>query len=87
MKPLASKPALALASVAALVAVAGLIALEAQEPQAPAPPAAGGGQAKGQAKGKGRGAVDTLGDGPWDLPSEKGSVHVSVVTKGLDHPW
>jgi glucose/arabinose dehydrogenase len=28
-----------------------------------------------------------LGDGPWDIATEKGNVHVSVVTKGLDHPW
>ena len=28
-----------------------------------------------------------LGAGPWDLPSAKGMVHVSVVTKGLERPW
>jgi len=28
-----------------------------------------------------------LGDGPWDIMTEKGPVHVVVVTKGLDHPW
>lgn len=28
-----------------------------------------------------------LGDGPWDIATEKGPVHVSVVAKGLDHPW
>jgi glucose/arabinose dehydrogenase len=28
-----------------------------------------------------------LGDGPWDLDSAKGKVHVSVVTKGLERPW
>jgi glucose/arabinose dehydrogenase len=28
-----------------------------------------------------------LGNGPWTLPTEKGPVQVSVVTKGLDHPW
>jgi glucose/arabinose dehydrogenase len=55
-----------------------LIALRAQD--APAPPP--------QAKGKGRApAVDTLGEGPWDLKTERGPVHVSVVTKGFDHPW
>jgi glucose/arabinose dehydrogenase len=31
--------------------------------------------------------VDTLGTGPWDLKSELGGIHVTVVTKGLDHPW
>jgi glucose/arabinose dehydrogenase len=29
----------------------------------------------------------TLGDGPWDVTTEKAKLHVSVVTKGLDHPW
>jgi glucose/arabinose dehydrogenase len=29
----------------------------------------------------------TLGDGPWDFATEKAKLHVSVVTKGLDHPW
>jgi glucose/arabinose dehydrogenase len=28
-----------------------------------------------------------LGEGPWDLATEQGPVHVSLVTKGLDHPW
>lgn len=28
-----------------------------------------------------------LGDGPWDFKTEQQPVHVSVVTKGLDHPW
>jgi glucose/arabinose dehydrogenase len=28
-----------------------------------------------------------LGDGPWDLGSGVNRIHVTVVTKGLDHPW
>ena len=28
-----------------------------------------------------------LGEGPWDIMTGKGPVHVVVVTKGLDHPW
>lgn len=28
-----------------------------------------------------------LGDGPWDLPTQTGPVRVTLVTKGLDHPW
>jgi glucose/arabinose dehydrogenase len=28
-----------------------------------------------------------LGDGPWDIKTDKQPVHVVVVTKGLDHPW
>jgi aldose sugar dehydrogenase len=98
MKRDLSKSYLAVSSVLALsvfVAVTvhtGGLALEAQEPdakQAPAAPAAGAGDAKGkgQAKGKGRAAVDTLGEGPWDFKTDTANVHVSVVTKGLDHPW
>lgn len=30
---------------------------------------------------------EPLGNGPWDLATEEGSIHVSVVAKGLDHPW
>jgi len=52
-----------------------------------APPA--GAQGRGGARGGGRGPapVDTLGNGPWDLAAGRGRVHVSVVTKGVDHPW
>lgn len=28
-----------------------------------------------------------LGTGPWDYQTEKGKIHVDVVTRGLDHPW
>ena len=28
-----------------------------------------------------------LGDGPWDIATDKAPVHVVVVAKGLDHPW
>jgi glucose/arabinose dehydrogenase len=28
-----------------------------------------------------------LGDGPWNVDTEKGPVRVTLVTKGLDHPW
>ncbi|HEU4617138.1 MAG TPA: PQQ-dependent sugar dehydrogenase [Gammaproteobacteria bacterium] len=37
--------------------------------------------------GAGRPATQPLGDGPWDIDTEKARVHVTVVTKGLDHPW
>src|SRR5580765_8015252 len=39
---------------------------------------AGGGAAR-------RGPV--LGDGPWEFGEGENRVHVSVVTKGVDHPW
>jgi aldose sugar dehydrogenase len=28
-----------------------------------------------------------LGDGPWEVQTEKARIRVTVVTKGLDHPW
>src|SRR5262245_60715182 len=50
---------------------------------------------RGQRQGRGRGAggggggrgAASLGDGPWDFGSGADRVHVTVVTKGLDHPW
>ena len=70
---------LTVSSFAAFAVFLGL-ALHAQDP--------GPAQAKAKGKGKGRPpAVDTLGEGPWDLKTETGNVHVTVVTKGLDHPW
>ncbi|HEY1754269.1 MAG TPA: PQQ-dependent sugar dehydrogenase [Bryobacteraceae bacterium] len=94
MKLLPSKPFIAFSSSAALIAALtftlhnGGVALWAQDPPA-APPAAPGAAAKGTGapKGKGRAATDTLGEGPWDLKSELTPIHVSVITKGLDHPW
>ena len=34
-----------------------------------------------------RPAPPALGDGPWDLRTETGMIHVSVLTKGLESPW
>ena len=28
-----------------------------------------------------------LGEGPWDFDTEQQRIHVTVITKGLDHPW
>jgi aldose sugar dehydrogenase len=57
-------------------------------PAAPAEaPPAGQGRGQGQGQGRGRGAVDTLGEGPWDLGTGDNRMHITVVTKGLDHPW
>src|SRR6185503_12213344 len=51
----------------------------------PAPPAPAAAPAAGQApRGGGRPQTPALGDGPWDFTTEKGHVHVTVVTKGLD---
>jgi glucose/arabinose dehydrogenase len=38
-------------------------------------------------QGQGRPAAPALGDGPWDLQTETGMVHVSVLTKDLQSPW
>jgi glucose/arabinose dehydrogenase len=35
----------------------------------------------------GRPVTPALGDGPWDFGTETGRIHVTVVTKNLDHPW
>lgn len=47
-----------------------------------APPAAAA-----PARPPSRPPVTLLGDGPWDLATERQKIHVSVLTKGLDHPW
>src|SRR5262249_41681911 len=59
-----------------------------QAPQAPAAGAPAGGGRGGRGGGGGGGARGTpLGDGPWDFTSGQEKYHVTVVTKGLDHPW
>ena len=86
-----------LSAMAAMAGLAALVALTAYgagiavritpgEPgfEQQAPPQEGG---RGQGRGRGAPPVDTLGEGPWDLATETGSVHVTVVTKGVDHPW
>src|SRR5262245_46382547 len=53
----------------------------------PAQPAAGGAAAAAAARGGGRGA-NSLGDGPWTYTATGNTrIRVSVVTKGLSHPW
>ena len=57
-------------------------------PGAPAVPGdgRGAGAGRGGRGGGGRGATP-LGDGPWDFTSGQEKIHITVVTKGLDHPW
>jgi glucose/arabinose dehydrogenase len=50
------------------------------------------GAAPGQAPaapppGAARPVTPALGDGPWDFQTEREHIRVTVVTKGLDHPW
>src|SRR5262245_13817435 len=55
-------------------------------PQGTQPPA--GAQQQGRAGGGGgRPQTQPLGLGPWDVTSETGPIHVSVVTKSLQNPW
>jgi len=65
---------------------AGAAAAPAQAPAGGAAPAPRPQGAQGGAGG-GRPQTPALGDGPWDYATEKEHIHVSVVTKGLDHPW
>jgi aldose sugar dehydrogenase len=61
----------------------GSVFIQAQESEADparaAPPQRAGGGAFG--------APPPLGDGPWELETEKGPVRVTVVTKDLERPW
>jgi glucose/arabinose dehydrogenase len=83
-------------ALVAFIALAGVRSGTAQQAQAGAAQgrqggAGGGGRGEapqGQARGRGPAPVDTLGAGPWDFAAGRGArIHVSVVTKGLDHPW
>jgi glucose/arabinose dehydrogenase len=56
-------------------------------PAAPGTPASTTGPQAAPRAGGGRPAPTPLGDGPWDFATEEQSIHVTVVTKGLDHPW
>ena len=63
-----------------------------QQPQpsggAPAPGREGAARGGGQGRGRGPAPVDTLGAGPWEFPAGRGGrMKVSVVTKGVNHPW
>lgn len=72
------------AGLVLVVALAGGTSGAAQQGAAGAPPQTGRG---GRGAGRGPAPTDTLGAGPWDLPAGRGRIHVSVLTKGLDHPW
>lgn len=76
------------AMVLALASFGGALSAQGTAPaQAPATTAAPAAAPAARPAGAGRPVPTALGDGPWDFKTEKASVHVSVVTKGLDHPW
>jgi len=55
-----------------------------------APPARGGGPggaAAGRGGGGGGRGAPPLGDGPFDIGEGENRLHITVITKGLDHPW
>src|SRR5262245_12678754 len=54
-------------------------------PQSAQPP--GGAEQPRRGGGGGRPLTAPLGDGPWDVATEQGRLHVTVVAKELDHPW
>src|SRR5512139_1608168 len=54
--------------------------LTAQQAPTTAPPAPAAAPA-------GRPVTKPLEDGPWDFATEQARIHVTVVTKNLDHPW
>jgi glucose/arabinose dehydrogenase len=61
-----------------------------QQPAAPRGEAQGRGApggAAGGGGGGGRGGAAAFGDGPWDLGEGPNRMHITIVTKGLDHPW
>ena len=100
MKTFSSKPLFALGLGAAfalfLVSLAELGAAQ-QAQQAPAgqippvpgtPPPANAAPARGGRGGGGaRGPAFVFGNGPWDVNAGGVKMHITVVTKGLDHPW
>ena len=72
------------AACAIFMAFAGSRSGLAQQQQGATQPGAG---AAAQGRG-GRGPADTLGNGPWEYSAGRGGRYrVTIVTKGLDHPW
>jgi glucose/arabinose dehydrogenase len=75
---------------AALAALTLSAAVLAQPAVPPAPAAAGAPQnpaAQERTIARGLPPAGKLGDGPWDIKTEKANLHVEVVVRGIDHPW
>ena len=60
------------------------VMLGSQAPQGTVPQGTPVAPPRGAAPGRGAAA---LGDGPWDFGEGENRVHVTLITKGLDHPW
>ena len=80
-------PGLALAVSLTAVGGASLAQAPAPGPQAGAPAASASPATAPRPPRRGPPQSPPLGDGPWDIKTDKTPVHVVVVTKGLDHPW
>src|SRR5688572_28029745 len=97
MKPAFSKPvSTALLFLGIVMSLSMTIRVVGRQRGAPAAPAAdqaapaAAGQAQGRGGGGGggaRGGAAAFGDGPWNLGEGPNRMHITVVTKGLDHPW
>ena len=87
------KLATGLAVLLSLAAIGGASSAQQAGPPAAAPaPSATSGATPGAtatppAPRRGPPQSPPLGDGPWDIATDKGPVHVVLVAKGLDHPW
>jgi glucose/arabinose dehydrogenase len=57
------------------------------QPQGAQPPAGTQQQRRAAGGGGGRPQTPALGDGPWDVATEQGRIHVTVVTRELERPW
>jgi hypothetical protein len=84
--------ALPIAKSTLLVALVASLAAIPASGQQPAPPRAkrprrGARPAGAAPQGGGGRAPRSRSAGPWDFQTEREKIHVSVVTKGLDHPW
>ncbi len=84
-----ARPQTLLPVLIAACGLAGAVApIAAQTPQArPAPAAAAGGAERPARPATRRPVTKPLGDGPWDFETEQARLHVTVLAKGLDHPW
>ncbi|MBO9580082.1 MAG: PQQ-dependent sugar dehydrogenase [Sphingobium sp.] len=52
-----------------------------------ATPPAGDAAGAPRAAPRGMPPAAKLGEGPWDIKTEKQNLHVEVVVRGIDHPW
>ena len=84
------KWAIGCAAFLGLAAIGGVSSAQQAAPPGPpgaTPPGAPAAAPAAPAARRGPPQSPALGDGPWDIKTDKQPVHVVLVTKGLDHPW